>query len=83
VTVKEQLHLLVDELPDSELAAARKLLEQLRASDDDPVLCTLLDAPVDDEPEIDEEWHAVQEGRADLAAGRVVSHEEIKRELGL
>jgi prevent-host-death family protein len=47
----------------------------------DPVLKALMDAPVDDEPETPEEAAAVQEAREDLAAGRVVSHEVMKREL--
>ena len=42
----------------------------------------LRDAPIDDEPETDEERQLVEEARQDLAAGRVVSHEEIRREFG-
>jgi hypothetical protein len=43
----------------------------------------LRDAPVDNEPETDEERAAVAEAREDLAAGRAVSHEQIRRELGI
>jgi len=43
----------------------------------------LREAPMDDEPKTDEERQLVEEARQDLAAGRVVSHEEIRREFGL
>jgi len=42
----------------------------------------LRDAPIDDEVETDDERQLVKEARQDLAAGRVVSHEEIRREFG-
>jgi hypothetical protein len=42
----------------------------------------LRDAPIDDEPETDEERQLVDEARQELAAGQVVGHEEIRREFG-
>jgi hypothetical protein len=42
----------------------------------------LREAPIDDEPDTDEERQLVEEGRPDLAAGRVVSQAEIRREFG-
>jgi hypothetical protein len=76
------LHHLVDELPERALADAQRLLEALKARGGvDPVLRALLTAPLDDEPETAEERAAVEEGKADLAAGRVVSHEEARRRL--
>jgi hypothetical protein len=82
-TAKERLHRLVDELPDSELHAAARYLEYLRSMGGDPLLRTLMEAPLDDEPETDEERAAVAEAREALARGEVVSDEELKRELGL
>ena len=43
----------------------------------DPVLAALLNAPEDDEPETEYERQAVAEGMEDLAAGRMVTSDEI------
>ena len=40
-------------------------------------------AQLDDESETDEERQAVEEGKADIRAGRVLTTKELKRELGL
>jgi hypothetical protein len=79
---RDTLHRLIDELPESELAVAERFLNYLHATAD-PVLRTLLEAPLDDEPETDEERHAVQEAREELARGEVRTLEEVRRELGL
>jgi hypothetical protein len=47
---RDTLHRLIDELPESELAAAERFLHYLRATAD-PVLRALLEAPLDNEPE--------------------------------
>lgn len=49
----------------------------------DPVLRAFLNAPEDDEPETEEERAVVEEAYEELKSGRVVSDEELKRELGL
>jgi hypothetical protein len=83
VTVKDRLHQLVDELPEGEIAdAAFLILDELNRYGANPLARKLLSAPIDDEPEPDEERQLVEEARQDLAAGRVVSHEEIRREFG-
>jgi hypothetical protein len=56
-----------------------RLVERVRDSDFDPVLLAMLTAPLDDEPETDEERAAVAEAREDVAAGRLISHEEVRR----
>jgi hypothetical protein len=53
----------------------------LRATTD-PVLRALLEAPLDDEPETEEERQAVHEAREELARGEVRTLEEVRRELG-
>jgi len=53
------LHRLIDELPESELAAAERFLHSLRATAD-PVLRARLEAPLAEEPETEEERRAVQ-----------------------
>lgn len=59
--------------------------EQLTAFDmqrHDAVIQAFANAPEDDEPWTDEDEAAAAEGRADIAAGRTVSLEEMLREHG-
>lgn len=84
MTVKERLHQLVEDLPEGRATlAAERALTHLRELAGDPVLQALMNAPLDDEPETDEERAAIEEGLADLERGDVVSDEELRRELGL
>jgi hypothetical protein len=78
---KDGLHRLVDTLPESCVDEAERLLQALQPAD--PVLRSVLLAPLDDEPETPEEAAAVQEGRDAIARGEVSSFEEVCRELGL
>lgn len=81
MTTREQLHRIVDELPEEELEAALKAIE---ARSDDPMIRRLDDAPPEDEEISAEEEAAVQEARDELAAGApLVSQDEIKREFGI
>ena len=79
MTVKEELHRLIEELPDDELYGAKRYLEYLRNMSD-PVFRAFLEAPLDDEPETAKERAAVAEAYQDLAEGKVVPFNEIKRE---
>ena len=83
MAMRETLHQLVDKLPESEVAAATRYLEYLSVARQDPFLRALIQAPLDDEPETEEERTAIAEGRAALQRGDVVSHEELRRDLGL
>ncbi len=78
MTAKQQLRERVEALTEEQAAEALRLLDQ-RA---DPVIVAFRDAPVDDEPWAEEDEQAAAEGRADLAAGRPVSLDEVMRELG-
>ena len=80
-TAKKELHDLVDALPASEVVPARRYLEYLRQQAD-PVRAALENAPNDDE---DPHWDEAEaaEGRADAAAGRTITTDELKHELGL
>ena len=80
MTTKDGLRLLVDQLPESEIEAARRYLEYLRDTAD-PFLRKLLEAPEDDEELSDETLAALEKAEEDFKAGRVVSHEEAKRRL--
>jgi len=75
--MRDTLHRLVDEIPESELAVAERFLNYLRATAD-PVLRALLEAPLDDEPETDEERRAVHEAREELARGEVRTLEVLR-----
>jgi len=48
---RRELHTLVDHIPESDMPAARKVLRALA----DPVELAILAAPLDDEPETEEE----------------------------
>lgn len=81
MTTRDALHQLVDQLDDSELGFAEFLLDQRRSLSRDGVLRRLAAIPVDDEPETDEEAEAIREAREDVAAGRLIPHEEVRRRL--
>lgn len=83
MTTKERLHGLIDELPESILPEAERLLESLRSGPKDPVLRAFLEAPADDEPDSPEDAAGDQEAWADLRAGRIYSLEEVRKDLGL
>lgn len=82
MTIKKDLHRLVDELPKKELPVAKRYLEYLRNMGD-PVLRAMLEAPEDDEPETEEERAAVAEAYEELAAGKMTPLEDVKREFNL
>lgn len=79
---RETLHRLVDDLDERDVPTAARVLEALRetAGESDPVLWALENAPLDDEPETEEERAAAAEARAET---ELIPHEEVKRQLGL
>ncbi len=79
VTTKERLHQLVDELSESEADDALRYVASRR---EDPLVRRLDSAPLEDEEISPEEEAAAAEGRADIAAGRTVSHAEMLRKYG-
>ena len=83
MTTREQLHKMIDDLPECDLHMAEMLIQWRHELRDNRMLVTLATAPLDDEPETPEEAAAVAEAYEDIAAGRVYSLEEIKREFGL
>jgi predicted transcriptional regulator len=81
LTAREQLHQLLDSLPDAELKAAKRALEKIAHR---PTLAEFFaNAPYSDEVLTDEERAAIAEGVADVVAGRVISDEELGRRRGL
>jgi len=82
MATEERLHQLVEALPEQERDKAARLLEALVGLDPDEPFYTPDTAPLDDEPETDEERTAAAEGLADLAAGRVVTQTELEAKSG-
>lgn len=79
---KERLYRLIDQIPEREIHAAERYLEYL-TEHGDPFMRALLNAPESDESLSDEDREALEEGRAALAAGDVVTDEELRAELGI
>lgn len=80
MTIKEELHRLVDELPKNEFHSAKRFLEYLRNMGD-PVLRALMEAPYDDEPTTPEEDKVAEEAWQEYLRGEAISADEAKREL--
>jgi hypothetical protein len=72
---RRKLHTLVDRIPESDLPAARKLLRALAG----PVEFAILTAPLDDEPETEEERAAVASSLADESPDVPFEHLRRKR----
>jgi len=77
MTVKDELHELVDQLDEEDAREALARLQDFRLPR------VLREAPIDEEPETDEERAAVAEARAALAGGDIVSDAELRQQLGL
>lgn len=81
MTTREKAHQLLDKLPDSEL---EPVVEFIASRGGDSFARWLDSRPVEDEEISADEITAIDEAHAELAAGEpTVSHEEMKRELGL
>lgn len=74
MTARERLHQIVDELPEPDAEQILRAVEQWR---DEPVSRALAAAPVDDEPETDDERAAVEEARDEVRRGDVVTAAEV------
>ena len=80
--VKRQIKDLIDGMPPEELLVIKRFIQYVRDMED-PFLRNMAEAPWDDEPLTDEDIAALEEGKEDIKAGRLISHEEIMREFGL
>lgn len=79
---REQVFRLVEQLPDQEIPAAGRYLEQL-VERLEQFSEHLMEAPEDDEALSEEGKRLLDEGYEDLDAGRTHTLEEVKRELDL
>jgi hypothetical protein len=80
---KDRLYHLIEALPEREWETAARVLEALGAVEARRPLYTRETAPVDDEPETDEERRAVEEAKAELARGEGVPAADVYREFGV
>lgn len=80
MTSKKELYRLIDELPESELHAAKRFLEYLRNMGD-PMIQALMEAPCDDEPTTPEEDAGAQEAWQEYLRGEARPWEEVRKEL--
>jgi hypothetical protein len=76
---KQQAHELIERLPPAQLAAVVGLLQAML----DPVSRAIANAPLDDEPESDEERRAVAEAKEWLQRHPGIPFEEVLAEFGL
>ncbi|MGD0776109.1 MAG: hypothetical protein ABSC05_25115 [Candidatus Solibacter sp.] len=77
---RQNAHRLIDCLPEQQISALVGLLETIV----DPVATALREAPIDDEPETEEEKQAVAEAHDWLKRnGKGIPHAEAMRRLGL
>ena len=81
MTIKEDLHRVVDELPERELHTALRFLEYLRDVCRDPLLRALMEAPEDDEPLSLEEAQGADEAWQEYLRGEARPWEEVREEL--
>jgi len=81
VDEKQHAHELIDQLPSRQLSAVVGLLEAIL----DPVSRKLAAAPIDDEPETEEERRAAEQSKEWLRqrGGKGIPHEEVLRDFGL
>ena len=82
MTARDQLHRLVDGLPENELVTAERVLTGLSVlSLSNPAMAALAKAPGDDEPVTDQEAERIKEGERDLRDGRTVTGEQVRTRL--
>lgn len=76
---KQHAHQLLDQLDPGQLAAVVHLLQVMTS----PLARALAVAPVEEEEITQETAGALDRGRASLARGEGIAHEDIRREFGL
>lgn len=80
-TSREELHRIIDELPEWALDDAASKIKRIEELTHDPVYQAFMTAPLDDEPLTPEEEAAIAEADEDIAEGRVQSWKKVQEEL--
>ena len=75
---KEDVHPLVDELPDDEFPAAQRLLKSLLTKEHDPLIQHLMRAPIDDASYTPEEQAEDEEGWQEYLRGEGRGWENVR-----
>ncbi|MGD9894516.1 MAG: hypothetical protein AB7R89_17855 [Dehalococcoidia bacterium] len=79
MATRQELHELLDAIPDQGLDEARRYLEALNQAKGDPYLARLLIAPEEDEPLTAEEEAGLAEARAEWCRGEFYTADEMRR----
>lgn len=77
----EDLHWLIDMLPEEKLQTARKLLRDLLELEADPILRAFVEAPEDSEPLTEGEARKLEEAHLAIARGEVAPLDEVAKRL--
>ena len=83
MTTKERLYRLIDALPEAEHSTAERVLEALGGVMHEEMLYTAETAPLDDEPEDEEEALMAEASLEELARGEFIPHADVRRIVGL
>ena len=79
---RQELKDLIDCVPTDELLVVKRYIQYV-IDMQDPLLKTLAEAPVDDEPLDNSDLVALKEAWEDVAAGNLISNEALKERLGI
>ena len=79
---RQELKDLIDCVPTDELIVVKRFIQYV-VDMQDPLLKTLAEAPVDDEPLDNSDLIALKEAWEDVAAGNLISNEALKSRLGI
>ena len=81
---RNELHNLIDALPESEVYSAKRYLQFLLTEvQNRRILEAFKNAPEEDEAPGAEELKAIKEARRDVAEGKVESFDKVMKDLGL
>jgi hypothetical protein len=80
---RDNLHRLIEDLPDSEIPRAERVLQALKETAQEVGANWLEHVREDDEPETADEMEAVAEAWREHREGKSLTTEELKRHLGL
>jgi hypothetical protein len=83
MVTRQELHQLIDDMPERGLDEAARYLAALKQANGDAFRARLLLAPEDDEPTTPEEDAETDAAWEDYRRGDVVSADELKRKYGL
>ncbi len=78
MSIKEDVHRLIDALPEDELPVAQRLLASLLTKERDPLIQHLMHSPIDDEPYTSEEQAEDEEGWQEYLSGKGRDWEEVR-----